>query len=279
MKGHPAGGLADGLPGGLPRISVIIPSFNQARYLERTIASVLEQDYPALEVMVLDGGSTDGSRELIERHAPALAYWRSQPDGGQTAAINEGWGRAHGDVLAWLNSDDAYAPDALRFVGAWFRDHPATGLLYGQCEVVDSDGRRIGIVGSAYRRETMLFSHQPIPQPAAFVASSIVQRLGPLDERLDFVMDYEFFLRAANVAEPTFVPRILALATRHPDAKTVASAPAMAQERHAVRRRYARGWERPLVAVQPLATRAFRRLPSGVRAVLRRVRPTRIETR
>ena len=271
--------VSERAPVGLPRITVIIPSFNQARFLDRAMASVLEQDYPALEVMVLDGGSTDGSPGLIERRAPALAYWRSERDRGQTAAINEGWARAHSDVLAWLNSDDAYAPGALHFVGAWFRDHPATGLLYGKCEVVDADSRRIGVVGSPYRRSTMLFSHQPIPQPAAFVASGLVQRLGPLDERLDYVMDYEFFLRAAKVTVPTFVPRILALATRHPDAKTVSSAEAMAHERDEIRRRYARTWERPLVAIQPHATRAFRRFPNVVRAVLGRARPTRIRPR
>lgn len=260
----------------LPLISVVIPSFNQARYLERTLKSVIDQEYPRLELMVFDAGSTDGSREIIERYAGNFSYWQSQPDGGQTAAINQGWKRSLGEVVAWLNSDDAYLPGTLAFVGTWFRDHPETGLLYGRCQVVDGDGRERGIVGSEYRRSTMLLSHQPIPQPATFVRRGVLEAVGYLEETLDYVMDYEYFLRVAATHRPQFVPRTLALATTHPAAKTIAGSGSMATERQAVRRRYARGLEIPAVMAQPIARRLFRALPASARDVLRRFRPTRL---
>ena len=115
--------------GSLPRITVVTPSFNQARYLDRTIRSVLDQGYPNLEYMVLDAGSTDGSLDIIKRYSDRLDYWRSGPDNGQSAAVNEGWQRASGEVMAWLNSDDFYLPGALDFVGNHFRVHPEDWVI------------------------------------------------------------------------------------------------------------------------------------------------------
>lgn len=113
----------------LPKISVVTPSFNQGRFLEATLTSVLSQGYPDLELLVMDGGSTDGSVEILERHADRLAHWRSAPDGGHYAAINEGFGRATGDVLAWLNSDDLYFPWTLRSVATIFAELPEVQWL------------------------------------------------------------------------------------------------------------------------------------------------------
>src|SRR6266849_8649816 len=115
----------------LPRLSIVTPSYNQGGYLGQTIESVLSQDYPDLEYIVLDGGSRDGSVEIIRKVEPRLAYWRSSPDGGQTAALREGFERATGEVLGWLNSDDWLEPGALRTVGESFAAHPEVDIVHG----------------------------------------------------------------------------------------------------------------------------------------------------
>ena len=259
----------------LPRITVVTPSFNQARYLERTICSVLEQGYADLEYMVLDAGSTDGSREIIERYAERIDYWRSAPDGGQSAAINEGWRRSRGQVLSWLNSDDYYLPGALQFVGEFFRDHPDEWVVYGSWEAVDDEGRRLNYAGSRFSRRTMILSRNTIPQPSSFIHRRAIDAVGLLDERLRYTMDLDLFLRIADHRAPRFVSRPLAAATMHSDAKTFSQRDAMARERYEVRRRHARGAEVPLVILQPLQSRAFHALPPFARRAINAVRPRR----
>ena len=126
-----------------PRITVVTPSFNQGRFLEETIQSVLYQDYPNLEYIVIDGGSTDGSSDIIRRYSDQLAYWVSRPDRGQTDALIQGFGRASGDVLCWLCADDVWEPGTLREVGRIFASQPETRAVYGDAAFVDAQGRRI----------------------------------------------------------------------------------------------------------------------------------------
>jgi glycosyltransferase involved in cell wall biosynthesis len=260
----------------LPRITVVTPSFNQAAFLERTIRSVLNQGYPNLEYIVMDGGSTDGSVEIIRRYADRLAHWTSGPDEGQAAAIRAGWVRATGDVLAWLNSDDFYQDGALRFVGERFADDPRLELLYGRCELVDPSNSKLGYVGEPFSRVIMLASHDVVPQPAAFMRATAVALAGGLDTSLHYAMDFDLFMRLAERQPPRFVPRLLAGATIHPATKTLTGAAAMAAERHAIRRRHARGLERLLVEIQPLASRLFRATPEPVRRAIRHLRPRRV---
>jgi glycosyltransferase involved in cell wall biosynthesis len=261
----------------LPRITVVMPSYNQARYLERAIISVIEQAYPNLEFFVLDGGSTDGSADIIRRFADRIDHWQSQPDGGQTAAINGGWRRATGEIVTWLNSDDAYLPGTLDLVGRWFLEHPKESMLFGECLLVGPAGEPLGQVGRRYSRRTMLLSHQPIPQPSAFIRRTLVSRIGPLDESLDYVMDYEFFLRVAEACEPRFLAQALALATIHPEAKTIAGRTQMVAERQAVRRRYARGLSESLVVRgQPIGSAIYHLLPGAARDAVDAVRPRRV---
>jgi glycosyltransferase involved in cell wall biosynthesis len=263
----------------LPRITVVTPSFQQARWLERTIASVLDQDYPDLEYMVLDGGSTDGSVPIIEAAADRLTRWWSRPDGGQAAAIATGWHDATGDVLTWLNSDDRYVAGTLLTIGRWFADHPDGRFVYGRCRLVDADGAGLGVTGSPYGRTRLLLSHQMIPQPAAFLRRDLVDLVGSVDPSLRYSMDYDLFLRAASAERPTFLPVVLAEATIHPDAKTTGEAgPAMAETR-ALRRRHARGWERAAVALQPASSAIYHRLPERARRIARPFRATRIRER
>src|SRR5512136_1965980 len=138
-----------------PLVTVITPSFNQAQFLEATILSVLNQDYPKLEYFVMDGGSTDGSLEIIKKYESRLTGWVSEKDHGQTDAINKGFSRARGDILAWLNSDDTYEINAVREAVAYLRERPEIGLVYGDANFIDESGRIIGRFPAAqtnYRR-------------------------------------------------------------------------------------------------------------------------------
>ncbi|MDP9468608.1 MAG: glycosyltransferase [Chloroflexota bacterium] len=260
----------------LPTISVVTPSFNQARFLERTIRSVLEQGYPRLEYIVMDGGSSDGSVEIVERYAARLSYWASGPDGGQTAAINSGWRRASGEIVAWLNSDDFYLPGTLLEIGHAFATDREASLIYGLTQRVDADGNPMGTVGSEFRWRTLLYSHQVIPQPSAFFRRSAVDAVGPLDESLHYSMDYDFFLRLTRHGPARMLSLPLAGATIHEDAKTTRDRARAAAETHRVRKRYARGLGAVMVRMQPSLSWAFHRMPAPARAMLNRLRPRRV---
>jgi glycosyltransferase involved in cell wall biosynthesis len=205
-------------------VSIVTPSYNQARYLEETIRSVLEQDYPHIEYMVVDGGSTDGSREIIEKYADRLAWWVSEEDRGQTEAINKGFARARGEVLAWLNSDDTYQPGAVREAVEFLQQNPQVGLVYGDANYIDEYGRVIGRFPAAqtdYRRLRQGYVH--IPQQAAFFRADLWRKVGPLDERFYFAMDYDLWVRLAREAPIVYHPRLWANFRLHSDAKTIAA--------------------------------------------------------
>ncbi|GIV64217.1 MAG: hypothetical protein KatS3mg045_1556 [Bellilinea sp.] len=205
-------------------VSIITPSYNQARYLEETMRSVLEQDYPHIEYIVVDGGSTDGSREIIEKYADRLAWWVSEKDRGQTEAINKGFGRARGEVLAWLNSDDTYQPGAVRDAVEFLQQNPQVGLVYGDANYIDEHGRVIGRFPAAqtdYRRLRQGYVH--IPQQAAFFRADLWRKVGPLDESFYFAMDYDLWVRLAREAPIVYHPRLWANFRLHSDAKTIAA--------------------------------------------------------
>src|SRR4030095_6506219 len=131
-----------------PLVSIITPSFNQARYIEATIQSVLSQDYPRIEYLIVDGGSTDETVEIIKKYEGRLAWSVSEQDQGQTDAINKGFGHTNGQILAWLNSDDTYEPGAVSAAVKYLLDHPDVGMVYGDCNFINEDGRVIGKFGS-----------------------------------------------------------------------------------------------------------------------------------
>jgi len=259
-----------------PTMTVVTPSYNQGRFLERTIRSVLEQGYPNLEYIVMDGGSTDGSVEIIRRYADQLAFWRTGPDGGQSAAINAGWRMATGDIIAWQNSDDVYLSGALHAIGQAFLEHPEAVLIYGRTQRIDAEGVPLGTIGSAYNRRTLHYSHQQIPLTSAFFRRSAVEAVGLLDEALHYSMDLDLFLRLTRLAPPVMLDRTLAEATIHADAKTTRDRDIAAGETHIVRRRHARGAGALLVRLQPGFSWTFRRMPAWVRSAVNRLRPRRV---
>lgn len=186
----------------LPRISIITPSYNQGHFIEETIRSVLLQGYPNLEYIIIDGGSTDHTVEIIKKYESQIAYWVSEPDQGQTHAINKGLTRATGEILAYLNSDDYYLPGTLLKVAEYFQKFPQTALLHGRCRYVNEQGEKIGEqFGNIYQLEEILdlwgvwWNQRQFVQPEVFWSRQITEQIGCFNEALFFVMDYEYWLR------------------------------------------------------------------------------------
>lgn len=195
----------------LPIISIVTPSFNQGQYLEETILSVLNQDYPALEFFIIDGGSTDGSVEIIKKYAHRLTYWESKPDRGQSHAINKGFRMASGEIVAWLNSDDLLAPGALKVVAQAWQQNPGVGLITGQTEIIDQAGKPTGnIFGSEPNViNSLLSSENPVSQPSTFFSTSALKEVGFLDETLHMSMDWDLWLRIGARFPMLFITKIL----------------------------------------------------------------------
>lgn len=203
-------------------VSIITPSFNQAKFLEETILSVLNQDYPNIEYIIVDGNSTDGSQEIIKKYANRLAWWVSEKDQGQTDAINKGFSHAKGDVLAWLNSDDTYQPGAVREAVDFLTAHPEIGMVYGNTSFIDETGKLIGRFPAAqtdYQKLRQGYVH--IPQQASFFRSELWRQVAPLDPSFFFAMDYDLWVRLARISKLVYTPRNWADFRLHGEGKTI----------------------------------------------------------
>ncbi len=205
-----------------PLVTIVTPSYNQARFLEDTIRSVLSQDYPHIEYIIVDGGSTDGSVDIIRKYEDRLAWWVSEPDRGQAHAINKGFARARGEIWAWINSDDIYTPHAVREAVAFLEAHPEVGMVYGDALYIDEENRVLGRFPSAqtdYRKLLRGFVH--IPQATAFFRADLVREVGFLNENLYYAFDYDLWVRLARRAALRYVPRHWAYFRIHLDSKTI----------------------------------------------------------
>jgi len=205
-------------------VTVITPSFNQAGFLEKTICSVLEQNHPEIEYLVIDGGSTDGSVDIIRKYGPRLAWWTSESDQGQADAIRRGLSRAHGEVIAWLNSDDYYLPGTIADVVDEFAKRPEVAMLYGDVLAVDENGRPIKL--HRYRdvklQDLLLF--QIIGQPAVFLRRDAIDATGGPDPAFHLLLDHQLWIRVLLQFRAAHVPRVWAAARYHAAAKNLARA-------------------------------------------------------
>lgn len=204
----------------LPKISIVTPSFNQGQYLEETIRSVLSQEYPFLEYIVIDGASTDQSVDIIKKYESKITYWESVKDTGQSDALNKGLKRATGEVVTWLNSDDVYTPGTLLQVGNYFSSHPGINLLHGKT-VLFGHARKDEVRGAPHRDlESLYLSYIPFPQPSSFFTNRVLEEQGYLDETLHYGMDFDLLARIAlnyNIAPS---PEIFSRYRMHPTSKS-----------------------------------------------------------
>lgn len=209
------------------KFSIVTPSYQHAEYIEQTIRSVVEQDYPHVEYRVIDGGSTDETLQILRRYEDKLK-WVSEPDRGQTDAINKGFVLARGDILGWLNADDYYAPGALRTVAEYFTAHADAVFVYGDAVGIDRKGRKYGARIHIRARQQidesdfdiLVNRYDFLVQPACFWRASLWRDLGDLDVNLRYSMDYEYWMRVAKRYRMDYLPVTLAYERLYGQAKT-----------------------------------------------------------
>jgi len=213
-----------------PLISIVVPTLNQAEFIEETLASIAGQNWPRLEIIVMDGGSTDGTREVVERWRAHVTHFVSEPDRGQADAINKGMRLAKGDVLAWLNSDDFYLPLALSRATAALGDPTQPRLVYGSCLRLFQEENR-GFIARAepFDRER-LTRCDLIDQPSAFWTRPLWEKTGELTERFRFVLDWDWWLRASANGEVSVIREVLSVYRFHGAHKTGSGSEQRTQE-------------------------------------------------
>lgn len=221
-----------------PKISIVTPSYNQAAFLERTILGVLNQNYPNLEYIIVDGGSTDGSVEIVKKYAKYLAYWVSECDKGQADAINKGFKQSTGEILAWLNSDDVYLPGTLSSVARMFGNNGDADLVYGNGYYIDTEDKILGDIRyTSFHFPTLLYS-ATMMQAATFWKRDAYRRAGGMNEMYRFCMDYDLLLRMTKNGRPKHLRQYLSCFRIHDSQKTHTIAHVGKEEHEVIRKNF-----------------------------------------
>jgi len=255
-----------------PLVSIITPSYNQSHFLEETIQSVISQDYANLEYIIVDGGSTDRSVEIIQQYADRIDWWVSEPDRGQTDAINKGFKKANGEILAWLNSDDTYLPGAVSEAVTYLQNYPDSGMVYGDANLISAEGYLLGKFPARqtdYPRLRRGYVH--IPQQASFFRTKLWKQVGPLDPSFYFAMDYDLWVRLAKISRLAYYPRLWANFRLHGDAKSVSDDDRCWPEMLRVHYREGGGIFSPLVFKAKIRPLVYAWMPLRFRLWIRRV--------
>jgi glycosyltransferase involved in cell wall biosynthesis len=213
-----------------PLVTIVTPSFNQAEFLEDTIQSVIAQDYPEIEYVIVDGGSTDSSVEIIKKYQTKLAWWVSEADEGQASAINKGMARARGEIVAWLNSDDLYLPGAVSEAVASFQSNPKAKLVFGNAVTIDSEGIPLKELTFPDWGFEDLAGFRIICQPAVFMRRDAFQDVNGLDPNYHFMLDHQLWIRIASLGLMKHEISFWAAARHHREAKNVSQAAAFGRE-------------------------------------------------
>lgn len=242
-----------------PLVSIITPSFNQAAFLERTILSVLNQEYPNLEYWIIDGGSTDGSVDIIKKYENVITGWISEKDRGQADAINKGFSRANGEIIAWMNSDDVYRPGAINAAVQALQENPDCGLVFSDVDSIDSEDKVFNrmIYGDWGLSDLMTFNI--IGQPAVFMRHKTLNEAGTLDLGFHYLLDHHLWLRMALIAGIKYIPgQSWAAARIHPAAKNVINTQGFGQEAFRIA-----DWMKSDSRFQPFAQNLKHRILAG----------------
>jgi glycosyltransferase involved in cell wall biosynthesis len=214
-----------------PLVTVVTPSYNQGQYIRKTIESVLSQDYPNLEYIIMDGGSNDATAAIVKDYSSRLTYI-SEGDRGQSHAINKGFQMARGDIVAWLNSDDLYLPGSIGKAISAFHRQPGAGAVYGEGYLIDSEGRIQSRFPHTQEFDLwrLMYLSDYILQQTVFFRKTVLQEIGPLDESLHYTMDWDILIRIAKSYSLAYTPEYLGCLREHAEAKTTYGGSERAQE-------------------------------------------------
>lgn len=254
-----------------PLVTIVTPSFNQGEFIEATIQSVLDQDYDKVEYIVVDGGSTDETLTILRKYESRLT-WISEPDQGQSDAINKGWRMASGDILAWLNSDDMYMPGAVRAAVDTFLQSPHLGMVYGNARIIGRQGELLRDFNPSKFGNLWVKWFGSLPQPTTFFNADVIKQVGMLDIKLNYSMDHDLFLRVAQATPIVYLPRFQAIMRYYMGTKTSKNIMKNWQEKIVVLKRYNRFWFLSWIYFCYSRYRLWNLLPSTIQMRFRKLR-------